>query len=406
LVTRADAELLVGAWAEDASRRAGADFSPMLEEFEHGFVAWVRQPAGMLAEPGSGVRRVIDRATGEISTWGSVSAPMVAEQYRRHRERYPAGVPTIDPVASIRHQARPSVGPGTAAHLTLAHDRRMRIAYGAKGDQVLNHHPLVRDWLAAHPTGQLARGCDRHAEMIVVSDVLHSYDAVTGGPTSLETARSLFAQVIDYQLVRIRPDSIGPGQHSAYSCYSCMELFVHIGMFRPRILDRHRDEVNNFVYAWERPDFPPGLVPFLAPDGFMAPTRDFSRPATTWDNIRHDPEAPLPQAGLEITRAYCECLHRGSVPGAAHRVEEFLVKPGFFAWCRGLANDFGATLGVQAFPLGEENTMEGFMVGDELGRVFLLDQAGEWFLGSDIDQALLTLYYGREQPRLRDDRSW
>jgi hypothetical protein len=94
------------------------------------------------------------------------------------------------------------------------------------------------------------------------------------------------------------------------------------------------------------------------------------------------------------------------VPGVAHRVEEFLVKPGFFKWCRGLADDFGATLGVQAFPVGEENTMEGFIVADELGRVFLLDQAGEWFLGPDIDQALVTLYYGREQPRLRDDRTW
>jgi hypothetical protein len=46
------------------------------------------------------------------------------------------------------------------------------------------------------------------------------------------------------------------------------------------------------------------------------------------------------------------------------------------------------------------------MVGDEHGRVFLLDQAGEWFLGPSLDQALVTLYYGREQPRLLDDRTW
>jgi SUKH-3 immunity protein len=50
--------------------------------------------------------------------------------------------------------------------------------------------------------------------------------------------------------------------------------------------------------------------------------------------------------------------------------------------------------------------MEALMVGDEHGRVFLLDQAGEWFLGPSLDQALVTLYQGREQPRLRDDRTW
>lgn len=107
LVTRADAELLVGAWAQDASRREGGDCSPMLEEFEHGFVVWVRQPSGARAEPGAGARRVIDRNTGEISTWGSIPAPMVADQYRRHRQEFPAGAPTIDPAVSIRQRARP-----------------------------------------------------------------------------------------------------------------------------------------------------------------------------------------------------------------------------------------------------------------------------------------------------------
>jgi hypothetical protein len=406
LVTRADAELLVGAWAQDASRREGADFSPMLEEFEHGFVVWVRQPTGVRAEPGSGARRVIDRITGEISTWGSIPAPMVADQYRRHRQEYPAGSPTINPVMSIRQQARPQVGPGTAAHLMLAHDRRLRIAYGAKGDQELNHHPVVRAWLAAQPLGHLARGAERHAEMIVVSDVLHSYDAATGVSTTLDVARGLFRQSLDYKLARIRPASLGVGQPTGYSCYSCMELFVHIGMYRPTILERHRNEVNNVIYGRERPDFPAELRPFVAPDGLGRPVTDFSRPARNSDDSRHDPAAPLPQAGLEMCRQYSQCLHRGSVPGLAHRVEEFFVNPGFFQWCRGLATDFGRTLGVRAFPIGEENTMEGFLVGDEHGRVFLLDQAGEWFLGADLDQALVTLYYGREQPRLRDDRTW
>ncbi len=63
--------------------------------------------------------------------------------------------------------------------------------------------------------------------------------------------------------------------------------------------------------------------------------------------------------------------------------------------------DFGAVLGVRLFPLGTERG-DSIIAVDERGRIFALDQAGEWFLGLDIDAALTTLLLGR----VRDDGTW
>ena len=38
--------------------------------------------------------------------------------------------------------------------------------------------------------------------------------------------------------------------------------------------------------------------------------------------------------------------------------------------------------------------------------MFALDQAGEWFVGPDIDAALTNLLLGRPAARIRDDGTW
>ena len=67
--------------------------------------------------------------------------------------------------------------------------------------------------------------------------------------------------------------------------------------------------------------------------------------------------------------------------------------------------DFGAALGVRLFPIGSER-QDSILAVDEQGRIFALDQAGEWFLGDDIDAALTTLLLGRSPARVRDDGTW
>jgi hypothetical protein len=398
LITREDAELLVDSWARTASRGEGGVWTPMLEEFELGYVAWVRQPEGVRAEPGSGVRQVIDRYTGEVTPWGSVPAPMVAEHYRRHRANFPAGAPTVDPVASIRLQATHGLAPTTAVHLTLAHDRRMRIAYGAKGDQELNHHPVVRSWLDAHPPGHLARGAERHAELIVLSDILHSYDAATGEPTTPETAANLFRDAVDYRKTRVRAGD----SSDAVSCYSCVEAWVRFGIFPPSLLAK-MTEVDGFAAGRYRPGIPQEVLE-MPGDVEFAPEVSPSDAAAIQKYLPRSDDPTKPQAHLDIINTYVGIRREGSIPGEVHRVEEFMIRP--WANWRDLAPVPDRVGNESVYAIGVENAGEGAIVGDGLGRIFLIDQAGEWFIGGDIDEALVTLLRGREQRRIRDDGTW
>lgn len=70
-----------------------------------------------------------------------------------------------------------------------------------------------------------------------------------------------------------------------------------------------------------------------------------------------------------------------------------------------LAN-LGAALSTRLFPLGVEGEGCGILAVDETGRVFLLDHAGEWFLGGCTAEALVALVTGRLPALLREDGSW
>jgi hypothetical protein len=89
-----------------------------------------------------------------------------------------------------------------------------------------------------------------------------------------------------------------------------------------------------------------------------------------------------------------------------HRVEGVHVRPNYSPTHDGLASEFGRRLGVRAYGIGSENGGESTLVGDEHGRVFALDQGGEWYLGGSLDEALVTLVYGRHQPKVRADGTW
>jgi hypothetical protein len=65
-----------------------------------------------------------------------------------------------------------------------------------------------------------------------------------------------------------------------------------------------------------------------------------------------------------------------------------------------------ARIGAALAPLGEEAGGVGILAIDEQGRVFVLDHAGEWFLGASIDEALGTLVLGRRPARVREDGTW
>ena len=402
MITRADAELLVNSWAEAAAERAGGgDWVGLLEEYDFGYVGWVKPPADGRPEPGSGVRSVIDRDSGDVIPWGSIPAPMVAENYRAGRP--PFAVPTVDPVMRIREQARPGLTMNTAASITLSFDRRMRTAYGARGDHELNHHPVVREFLAAQPPGHTSRGADRHADLILISDVLHAHDAVSGAPTTLAAARRLFRGVVRFTTVRIRRPEAGSGGR-AWQCHTCLAAWVHIGLYEAAILESFRPRHEPVVICLPREDLPPELLA-LGPD--YLDDAEPGQPVSKWDEhwLRVN-DRPLIRAKLEMMRQYGRVSTSGSVPGQVHRVEGVHVRPNAPATHDELAAEFGRRLGVRAYGIGFENGGEAVYVGDGHGRVFALDQGGEWYLGGSLDEALVTVLYGRHQPKVRADGTW
>jgi hypothetical protein len=62
---------------------------------------------------------------------------------------------------------------------------------------------------------------------------------------------------------------------------------------------------------------------------------------------------------------------------------------------------------VPLCPIGVEHFGDTLLAMDERGRVFALDQAGEWFVGETFDEALVGLLTGDgPAARLRDDGTW
>ncbi|MEU6542648.1 SUKH-3 domain-containing protein [Streptomyces sp. NPDC046859] len=62
--------------------------------------------------------------------------------------------------------------------------------------------------------------------------------------------------------------------------------------------------------------------------------------------------------------------------------------------------DLGRALDTDVSPLGTETDTDSLLAIDTEGRVYALDHTGDWYLGSDIDQALAGLVTGLEPARL------
>lgn len=97
------------------------------------------------------------------------------------------------------------------------------------------------------------------------------------------------------------------------------------------------------------------------------------------------------------------CGRRG--PGEQVWIRRFEINPAGAAYSADSLAGLGAVLGVRLFPIGTEGG-DSILAVDELGRIFALDEAGEWFLGPDIDTALTSLLLGRAPARVHDDGTW
>ncbi|WFE38542.1 SUKH-3 domain-containing protein [Micromonospora sp. WMMD998] len=410
MIERQQAEQIASAWARRDSDRLGFPCTAVIEEFDLGYVIVSTVSTEARALPGDLPTTVIDKETGEVSTWPRVPADAVEQMYRQRRPPEPRAPRTVDPAGQLLRELTRLPTPGTAAHLTL--DGRLHVAQGAKGDVELRHHPLVRSYLDDLPAGHLVRGGERHAEMIVVSDALHEHDhrrAAEGlPPLSDEDARRLLATG-RIECFRVREPGDPAGGPSDLRCESCIRFLVHFDVLPwPELA---------YVEEW-RPDpqtppdrdrFPPEVADALVIAGWRPHFGDEVSAATSVRKVtevsgtQHD-HASFPAALATLT-AFPGLVSARQGPGEAVWISRFEVRPRKVAHTADTLADFGAVLGTRLFPLGSER-QESILAVDEQGRVFALDQAGEWFLGADIDAALTTLLLGRAPARVRDDGTW
>ncbi|WP_435794618.1 SUKH-3 domain-containing protein [Micromonospora sediminicola] len=410
VIERQQAEQIASVWARRDSDRLGFPCTPVVEEFDLGYVVLSTASTDVRALPGDLPTTVIDKETGEVSTWPRIPAVAVEQMYRQRRPPEPRAPRTVDPAAQLLRELVRLPTPGAAAHLTL--DGRLHVAQGAKGDVELRHHPLVRAYLDELPPGHLVRGGERHAEMIVVSDALHDHDhrrAADGlPPLTLEDARRLLG-TSRIEFFRIREAGDPAGGPADLRCESCIRFLVHVGVLPwPELA--YAEEWHPEPQTPPDPDrFPAEVADALVVAGWRPHFGDEVSAATSVRKVgevngsRHS-HSSFPAALATLT-AFPGLVSARQGPGEAAWISRFEVRPRKVAHTADTLADFGAVLGARLFPLGSER-QESILAVDEHGRVFALDQAGEWFLGADVDAALTTLLLGRAAPRVRDDGTW
>ncbi|SCG18278.1 YwqJ-like deaminase [Micromonospora echinofusca] len=410
MIDRQQAEQLAAVWAHRESQRLGHECHHHVDEFDLGYIITSTVPIEARTAPGDLPTTVVDKLTGEVTTWPRVPADTVAQMYRRSRPQEPAAPRTIDPASQLLREIRRRPAPTTAAHLTV--EGRLFRAQGAKGDVTLNHHPLVRSYLDGLPPGRLVRGGERHAELIVVSDVLHHYDhhrAAEGiAPLVMADAKDIL-QTARFEVYRVREPGDPNGGLADRPCDSCVDMLVDFNVLPwsdraftmpwqpdpqpdPAPGRFHPEVAQALVAAGWRPHFGDEIVALSA-------IRDVG--AIRGETSAH---ADFP-AVLATLTAFPSLVGARRGPGEQVWISRFDIRPRQVAHTADTLADFAAVLGVRLFPIGTERQESIFAV-DERGRIFALDQAGEWFLGDDIDAALTTLLLGRAPARVRDDGTW
>lgn len=414
MITRTDADAVATAWARAESLAKGREHLATVEEFDLGFAVRTATVRRLFSpsELGTGVR-VIDRATGRVSTWPNWPFETLRQQYREKRGEVVDPPKTADPEIQLRREARRTVAPSVAAHATV--EGRVYIARGAKGDQKLQHHRLVLERLAEQTPQETVRGCERHAELIACSDALHDVDrrrALDGlAPLTLDEARRLLSESL-FETFQIH----SPGDPLAGKpndpCETCTYVLTQLALMPWGSTGALYPDV-----APDKPNPDPGrfsdiLASALLDGGW--------RPQTPYE-INVEMAEPMVEDVNKIKGR--EFRHRefpavfeafgqtGSLvmarraPGLEQRTRFFQVESEVAAHTADLLHEFGQVIGVRLYPLGRVG-FESVLAIDEQGRVFDLDQAGEWFVADSYVEALETLVLGKRTYRVRDDGTW
>ncbi|ROP33011.1 SUKH-3 domain-containing protein [Couchioplanes caeruleus] len=413
MITREDAEASAAAWARAESLTKGNEYRATVEEFDLGFIVTTASVRRLFSrsELGSGTT-VIDRETGRVSIWPRWPSETVQEVYREQRATIVDPPRTADPEVQLRREARRRTAPGVAAHVTA--DGRVYIARGAKGDQKLHHHRLVLGLLAEQTPGQQVRGCERHAELIVCSDVLHDADRKRASeglpPLTLADARQLLGAA-QFERFRIREPGDPLGKEPGNPCESCIYVLTLLTLLPWAETGALYDSI-----APQQPNPDPTRFP----DELASEMLKWG-----WEPVPHELYAGIAEPMVQdivairgqehrhqVFPALFEAYgHTGSLgigrrcAGVEQRSRFFEIFPIRAAYSADVLHEFGQVIGARLFPLGSIDE-ESILAIDERGRVFDLDQAGEWFVADTYLEALATLALGKRTYRVHDDGTW
>jgi hypothetical protein len=415
MITREDAREIAAGWARRESDRRGYECAPMIEEFDLGFVVWTKQPASVLPIPGDGGRTVIDRETGVVSTYPGIPADVVAEMYREHRPALAARRRTADAEVEVRRNARRRPSPTSAAHITV--DGRLVIGRGAKGDQEILHHPLLAQHLAGQDPRTLVRGVERHAEVIALSDVLYEADRVreqAGAPLiTLDEARA-WLRTAGFESFFVRESGDPLAGQPSRPCESCIVALVDFALVPWSHLAWTQEWPSKYSDRIAQPGrFAEEIAGQLADAGWTPMFRE-SAEALADSAInrvvkvagRRHRHRPFPAIREVITDfPMVSSGRRGR--GVRRAIRQFDIGPAEAVHTADVLFELSEVVGAPLFPLGVEARGDAVLAMDERGRVFALDQGGEWYLGAGIDDVLVNLLTGDgPAARIRDDGSW
>ncbi|MEV6635270.1 SUKH-3 domain-containing protein [Actinoplanes sp. NPDC051470] len=406
MITLAQAEEIAAGWARLETARRGYECSAVVVEFDLGYAVWTRRADAATAEPGDGGRTVIDRDLGLVTTWPAVPVETLAELYRAQHPALSAQRRTVQPSVELLRGVRRKHSPTTAAHLTV--DGHVFRARGAKGDQEIDHHPLIAGMFrAAAPHGELVRGCERHAELIVLSDALHEVERARSEPLTLETAREAMRDSI-FEAFYVREPGDPLAGAPAAPCDTCATGLAGFGV-------KSWEEVPVWGPPWyddqpAEPDrFPDEVARRLAGCGWKPLIGLIGREALADQKItmaQQHGHQTFP-AARRLLVDFPVMVAKRRMPGVRHRVRLFQFDMRVALHTAGVLADFAEVIGVPLFPFGTEEDGDSILAVDERGRVFALDQGGEWLIGETTDEAMTDLVMGDgPAARVQDDGTW
>ncbi|RIV34621.1 SUKH-3 domain-containing protein [Micromonospora radicis] len=410
MIDREQAEQIAAVWARRDSQRLGHECRAVVTEFDLGYVITSAVSAQVRPLPGDLPTTVVDKETGAVTTWPRVAPDVVEQLFRRSRPTGPPVPRTVDPASQLLREIHRLPTPSTAAHLTV--EGHIFTAHGAKAEVPLNHHPLVRAYLDGLPAGHLVRGGDRHAEFVVLSDVLHEYDhrRVAEGiaPMDADDAAALLSGA-RFECYLVRDAGDPAGGRAVRPCDSCLDFLVHFNVLPWAERDRTAPWYPDPATDPEPGRFPSEVTYALVAAGWRPHFGDVVLATSAIREVRavrgrSHAHADFP-AALRTLTAFPSLVGARLGPGEQVWISRFDIRPRQVAHTADTLADFAAVLGARLFPIGTED-QHSIIAVDEHGRIFVLDQAGEWFLGADIDEALVTLLRGHAPARVRHDGTW